>query len=132
MMLPTETAISPIVCISLTPAAVTADILAVPWFEGEDASAVGGLDAATSAEVSRALTSQAFQAKTFELFSTPIADRRWQARRVMLIGAGTRNDSGGDLIRKQATTIGLAARQFRFSCEDKASSRCWRRPPPKG
>ncbi len=31
----------------------------------------------------------------------------------MLIGAGTRNDSGGDLIRKLATTIGLAARQFR-------------------
>jgi leucyl aminopeptidase len=85
----------------------------VPWFEGEDASAVAGLDVATAAEIGRALRSKEFQAKAFELFGAPIADRQWQARRVLLVGAGKRAGGGSDLIRKLATTVGLAARQRR-------------------
>jgi len=85
----------------------------VPWFEGEDASALAGLDAATGAEIGRALRSKEFQAKAFELFGAPIADRQWQARRVLLVGAGKCAGVGSDLIRKLATTVGLAARQRR-------------------
>jgi leucyl aminopeptidase len=104
---------SPIVCIATALSDVTADVLVVPWFEGEAATAVPGLNAMSGGDVARALEASEFQAKAFDLFTTSIGDRSSASRRLMLIGAGKRSDSGSDLVRKLATAAGLVARQRR-------------------
>src|SRR6185503_16021302 len=85
-----------------------------PWFQDEAASAVPGVDAASGGEVARALSSKEFQAKPFDLFLTPIADKSWKARRVALIGGGAA-ERGTDLVRKLATAAGLARRVTRVA-----------------
>ena len=80
-------------------AAVDTDLLILPWYQDEPPSAVAGLDAATGGELSRALASKEFQAKAFELFVTPIGDKSWRARRVMIVGGGT-GERDSDLLRK--------------------------------
>jgi leucyl aminopeptidase len=97
-------------CSSGPLSAVDADLLIVPWFQGETAAAVPDLDAATGGELGRALSSKEFQGKSYELFATSIADASWRARRVAVIGGGS-GDRGTDLVRKLATAGGLAARQ---------------------
>jgi len=94
--------------------AVDVDLLLVPWFEDESPSSVPGLDAATGGEVARALASQEFQGKAFDVFLTGIVDRGWRARRVALIGGGKRSDATGELLRKIATAAALGARQRRI------------------
>src|SRR2546423_4607643 len=98
-----------IVCAGGPLAALETDLLIVPWFQDEPASAVAGLDAATGSEIARALQSKEFQGKTFDLFVTPITDSAWRARRVALVGGGS-GERGGDLLRKLAAAAGLAAR----------------------
>ena len=98
------------VCASGPWSAIDADLLIVPWFQGETADAVPGLDAATGGELARALTSKEFLVKPYELCVAPIAATGWRARRAMLIGGGA-GERGTDLLRKLATAAGLAARQ---------------------
>ncbi|MBW8862029.1 MAG: leucyl aminopeptidase [Acidobacteria bacterium] len=98
-----------VACTSGPLAAVDTDLLIVPWFQDEAASAVTGLDAATGGELARAIQSKEFQGKTFDLFVTPITDSGWRARRVALIGGGS-GERGSELLRKLAATAGLAAR----------------------
>src|SRR6266853_6549196 len=45
-------------CTSAPPSSVEADVLIVPWFEGDTPSAVPGLDPATGGDVTRALESK--------------------------------------------------------------------------
>src|SRR5207248_2155600 len=85
----TETT-TPIVCTRDPLSSVDTDLVAVPWFEDEDAAAVPGLDAATGGDLSRALGSREFQGKPFESYVTTIVERAWKPRRVMLVGAGKR------------------------------------------
>src|SRR5438876_506927 len=93
--------------------AVESDFLVVPWFEGETASAVAALDPATGGEIGRALASKEFSPRPYELFVTPVVDRTWRARRVALVGAGSRPDFTTDLARRLAASTGLTARQRR-------------------
>jgi leucyl aminopeptidase len=93
--------------------AVDADLLVVPWFEGESVEAEPGLDGATGGEIGRALATKEFQAKRYEMFFAVVGDRGWSARRVALIGGGRRAESGTDIIRKLASAAGLNARQKR-------------------
>lgn len=90
--------------------AIDADLLIVPWFQGEAAAALPGLDAATGGEIGRALTSKEFHVKPYELFFAPLTDTSWRARRVAVIGGGA-GARGSDLVRRLATAAGLAARQ---------------------
>src|SRR5882672_2676361 len=101
---------TPMACSSGPLSAIDADLLIVPWFQGETAGAIPDLDAATGGELGRALSSKEFQSKPYELFVTAIADASWRARRVAVIGGGG-GDRGTDLMRKLATAGGLAARQ---------------------
>jgi leucyl aminopeptidase len=101
----------PIVCTGGPLAEIDADLLIVPWFE-DDAAGTAGVDAATGGEVARAVAAKEFQAKTFELFLAPVTDRGWRAKRVALVGGGS-GERGSALLRKLATTAGLAARQRR-------------------
>jgi leucyl aminopeptidase len=109
--MPFSTTTSPIVCASIPLDAVDADLLVLPWFEDEAPPAVPGVDAATAGEIARAMARREFRAAPFEIFMTPVADRRWRARRIALVGGGSRGDAGSDRLRKLASTAGLVARQ---------------------
>jgi leucyl aminopeptidase len=97
-------------CTSGPLSAIEAELLIVPWFQGEGADALPGLDAATGGELARALTSREFQLKPYEFFFAPITDASWRTRRVAVIGGGG-GERGTDLLRRLATASGLAARQ---------------------
>ena len=99
--------------LSVPLAALEADLLVVPWFEGESPHEVGGVDQATGGELGRALASKEFAAKAFDLFVTPVTDRQWRARRIAFIGGGQQTDCGTDMLRKIAAAGGLAGRQRR-------------------
>jgi len=94
---------------------VDADLLIVPWFEGQAPGAVAGLDEATGGEVGRALVSNEFGGRLFDLFITAVTDREWKARRVALIGAGTASCFDTDVARRVASAASLAARQRRVA-----------------
>jgi leucyl aminopeptidase len=104
---------TPISCAGGPFAALETDLVLVPWFEDDGPPAVAGLDEATGGEITRALTTREFQAKPFDLFLAPVADKSWRARRVGLIGGGKRADGSSEVIRKLALAGGLAARQRR-------------------
>ena len=103
----------PIACRFAALQSLDVDLLVLPWFEGETPSSVPGLDAATAGEVARALLSDEFAARAFEVFVTPVVDRAWSPRRVALIGAGREAAFGPGLARQLATAAGLAARTRR-------------------
>jgi leucyl aminopeptidase len=98
-----------------SPRAVDADLLVLPWFEEERLSAFDGLDAASAGELGRALGSNEFGGRAFDIFVTPLVDRTWGAHRVALIGAGPEASFSPGVARRLATAIGLAARTRRVS-----------------
>src|SRR5437773_4237024 len=107
-------AMSPVIACSGAPLqTLEADVLAVPWFEGDTASAVADLDAASGGEIGRALASKEFAARAYDLFVTPVVDGSWRVRRVALIGAGARAEFSSDVARRLAVVAGLNARQRR-------------------
>jgi leucyl aminopeptidase len=93
--------------------AVETELLIQPVFEEEPLPGGDSLVLATAGEVSRASTSGEFKGKLYDLFFTPIVDRRWKARRIVLAGLGRRSDYSVDRVRRVATAAGLAARQRR-------------------
>src|SRR5262245_16356511 len=98
---------SPIACVGGPLDAVAVDLLVIPWFESDALDAVPGLDAATGGEFARALTRKEFRASAYELFLTPVVERKWRARRIAVVGAGARVPDAGDRLRKLATMAGL-------------------------
>src|SRR4051812_2953348 len=94
-------------------AAVDADLLVLPWFEGDGPAAVAGVDEATGGDITRALASREFSGKLYELFLTSISKSGWKARRVALIGAGGANQWSGEIARKVAAAAGLMVRARR-------------------
>ena len=107
------TTASPIVFLSAALPEIDVELLVVPWFTDEARGSFGDLDEATGREIGRALSSGEFAARVFDLFVTPVTDRRWKARRVLLIGAGALADFETDLARKLAAAVGYAGRQRR-------------------
>jgi leucyl aminopeptidase len=113
--MPSATHPSPVVIRSPRLAAVDVEMLVVPWFEGEKATAVEDLDRATGGELARALRSREFSARPFELFLTPVADGEWKTSRVAFIGGGVAASFTPSFARKLATCAGLTARQRRVT-----------------
>jgi leucyl aminopeptidase len=104
---------APIACVTTSAAAVDAELLVVPWFEGEGPSAVAGLDAASGGDIARALASKEFSGKLFEQFLTTLTDTSWRPRRLLLAGAGRSADYRSELARQVAAAAGLAVRSRR-------------------
>jgi leucyl aminopeptidase len=104
---------SPIGCVGGSLDAVDVDLLVIPWFEDDAPDAVPGLDAATAGELARALARREFRGCPYELFVTPVVDRKWRTRRIAVVGGGNRADGGSDRLRRLASMAGLAARQRR-------------------
>ena len=90
---------------------VPADLLLVPFFEGESAGDIAGLDSASGGLVARALESREFTGRLYETYVT--AADGWKAARVMLVGAGKRQEFTGERARRCATAGAAAARQKR-------------------
>src|SRR5690348_15907759 len=107
--MPSAQASSAVACSGGPLAALDTDLLILPWFQDEPASAVVGVDAATGGELGRAVASKEFQGKLFELFVTPIVDRGWKPKRVALVGGGSA-ERGPDILRRLAAAAALAAR----------------------
>ena len=105
----------PAVTLSTAPASQdSAELLAIPVFEGDDLADLEGLDAATGGEMGRARARGEFRGTPYEIFLTPAARAGWRAERVALIGAGPRADYSLERVRRIAATAGLAARQRRL------------------
>ena len=101
---------SPIACVGGSLDTVDVDLLVIPWFEDESPDAVAGLDSAAAGELARALARREFRAAPYDLFCTPVVDRKWRARRIAVAGAGRHADGDRDRLRKLASTAGLTAR----------------------
>src|SRR3954468_21472472 len=96
------------------PAQVDADLLVVPLFEGEAiADSLKALDAATSGEAGRAVSSGELNGRLYEFFFTPVTSG-WKARRIALVGAGKAGDFTLDRLRKIAAAAAMQARQKRI------------------
>lgn len=91
--------------------AVDADWLFVPVGRAETTFPFDEVDAATGGELSRAMTSGEFKAKSYRVFVTPITSSEWRPRRVALVGAGDAAAFGTDLLRRLAVVAGLTARE---------------------
>src|SRR5688572_3495371 len=89
-----------------------ADVLAIPVFEDDPFADEPGLDAAAGGDVSAAYARKEFRGKLYEVFQTH-AGVPWKTPRVLLVGAGKRQDCTSERIRRIATTAALAARQRR-------------------
>jgi leucyl aminopeptidase len=111
--MPATTTVEPITCVASPLASVDADLLVVPWFEGEGPAAVDALDAATGGEIARAIASKEFSGKTFELFATSLVDLSWRPRRLVLVGAGAAADYRTEIARQVASAAGISARARR-------------------
>ena len=91
--------------------AIDADWLFIPISRTETTFPFGDLDAASGGELSRAVASGEFKAKSYRVFVTPITNPEWRAKRVALVGAGDATVFGPDLMRRLAVVAGLTARE---------------------
>src|SRR5437867_2612815 len=107
--------IAQIACTAGPLSRVESDVLIVPWFEGEAAGAVPGIDEAIGGELQRALAGREFEGRPYELLLTVVADRSWTPRRVALVGAGKPADFSSELARRVAAMIGLTVKQRRIT-----------------
>jgi len=94
---------------------VDADVLIVPWFEDDVASAVADVSAATGGEFERALGTKELSGRSYELFVAAVTQPAWKARRIAFVGAGRASDFGGEVARKVAAAAGLAMKQRRVA-----------------
>jgi leucyl aminopeptidase len=93
---------------------VDADVLAIPVFEQDRPDELAGADVAAAGEIARAFSSREFTGKAYELFLTAVVGGGWRARRLALIGAGTRETADLDRLRRVAAAFGIAARKRRL------------------
>ena len=101
-------------CTTSTLPDVDADLLVVPWFDGEALGVFDALNRATGNELSRALLSGEFAARPFDTFFAPIADGHWKPRRAAFVGAGSAAGFTTGMARRVAAAAALAARQRRI------------------
>jgi leucyl aminopeptidase len=111
--MPSTVSASPISCASVPLSSLDAELLVVPWFEGDAPSAVRDLDAATGGDISRAVASKELTGSAFEIFMTAVADPTWRARRVVLVGAGRAGAYTPEAARHVAAAAGLSVRTRR-------------------
>jgi len=95
--------------------AVDADVLILPWFDDDAASAVAGVDAATGGELQRALGTKELSGRLYEVFLAATAGSSWPAKRIAFAGAGRASAFTGDIARKLAAAVGLSLKQRRVS-----------------
>ena len=103
-----STASAPVIRLSaLAASACDSDLLVVPLFDGEAASALQWVDPATDGEVGRAIESGEVRGRLYETFLTLVTSSGFRARRIVIIGAGKLADFDLERLRKVATAAAL-------------------------
>ena len=97
-------------CTSGTLAALDADLICVPVFKDEGPENLREFDAALGGSIGLAWASGEITGKPHQLFFTDVADSTWRSRRVLLVGAGTRERYDTMRSRTVAGAAGMAAR----------------------
>jgi leucyl aminopeptidase len=95
-------------------ARIGAEFLVLPVFETERTAGGGGSNAAIDAELGRAVDRGEFKGERWDVLPVPMTGVP-DGTRVLAIGIGKRADLDADVIRRYASTAGLAARQRRAS-----------------
>ena len=95
--------------------AVDADVLIVPWFDDDNASAASELNAATGGELERAIGTKELSGRLYELFIAAITDPTWKTRRIAFVGAGCSADFDTDIARRVAIAGGISLKQRRVA-----------------
>ena len=88
------------------------DLIIVPVFNGDTLDDAPDLLAAAGGAIQRAMADGEFKPKPYDLFLTAL--NGWRARRVLLVGAGTKGAFNTERLRKVATAGALAAKQRRI------------------
>jgi len=101
-----------VVCRGVTarPQDVAVDMLFVPVFQDDDRiDDVPDLDEASRGEVGRARSRGEFRGRPFEFFLTPVAAGGWKAKRLVLVGAGSRREADAERLRRVAAACAYTA-----------------------
>src|SRR6185369_5009025 len=98
--MPSTVSLPAIALSAASPADIDTDLLAVPVFEGDDASAdLRALDAATGGALQRALNSQELRGKLYEQLIATVTNG-WRVGRIAFIGAGNRSEFNLERVRR--------------------------------
>jgi leucyl aminopeptidase len=101
--------------LAASPAAVQAELLVFPLFEGSTpSSGVADVDGASGGALTRAFTSREVSGAPFEQWWPP-AVSGWRASRVLGLGAGPRERWSSEMARRFASAGALIARQRRIT-----------------
>jgi leucyl aminopeptidase len=111
--MPSTVSVPAIALSAASPADIDTDLLAVPVFEGDDASAdLRALDTATGGALQRALHSQELRGKLYEQLIATVTNG-WRVGRIAFIGAGNRSEFNLERVRRLASAASLSARERR-------------------
>src|SRR5579862_5335153 len=96
--------------VTTRPQDVAVDMLFVPVFQDDDRiDDVPDLDEVSRGEVGRARSRGEFRGRPFELFLTPVVAGGWKAKRLVLVGAGSRRDADAERLRRVAAACAYTA-----------------------
>ena len=95
------------------PEAVESDVLAVPVFTDDRDREIVDLPDVLAQEIRALLAAGEFKAEPCDIMWTRVQD--WRTPRVLLVGAGERDEATPRLVRRLATAAGLATRARRQS-----------------
>jgi leucyl aminopeptidase len=90
---------------------VEADWLVVPWYQNEPDEALAACDAATGGQLAAARAAGEWKGKLFDLLATPVFDRTWRARKVVVVAGGPASESSPAIARRLASAAVLQARE---------------------
>jgi leucyl aminopeptidase len=103
---------TPDVALTARPAAeIDADLLIVPVFEDDELADEAGIQEASGGAIAQARARGEFTGKLFDQFVTGVTAQGVTASRLVLVGAGRRDELTADRLRRVAIVGGLAARQ---------------------
>ena len=92
-------------------AGLDVEMLFVPVFEQDDLSDVTEFRAVAGEEIDRVVSAREFTGELYQFFQLTSTSETWGAERVLLVGAGRREDFLHDRARKVASAVGLMARR---------------------
>ncbi|MPZ18593.1 MAG: leucyl aminopeptidase [Luteitalea sp.] len=97
-----------------TPRLVTTDLIVLPVFVDDAGADLAQWNDASGGELARLRGNQEIRGKLYETHWLHVDDANWRCRRVLVMGAGPRNQLTLERTRRLATAAGLLARRQRI------------------
>ena len=98
-----------VTCTTARASDLDTELVAIPVYEDDDLADLPELDSGTGGEIARARASGEIRGKPYELYTTGV--RGWRAPRVLLVGAGRRDQESTYRLRQVAATASATARE---------------------